>query len=225
MENNQIKDVKKELDIESLEMFKQITLETLYEFAKLKGRNDVADSATFILKFRESLSRESDRGSALMAAAYIDEKLAELLKKYLIKDKQKVIKDLFDFSGALGTFSSRANMAYGLGLIPENIYDDINVLRKIRNDFAHNSDFLTFESEPIKSHCHNFKSHLLKNVSAKKKFNRTMMTIITVVEPSLRIDVIECKKMDNHDLEKHKLYMDSFKKLIEDNGYNSDKIE
>ncbi|BCK33297.1 hypothetical protein VCSRO96_3117 [Vibrio cholerae] len=70
-----------------------------------------------ILEFRKTLNSETDRGCALMAAAYIDEKLGELLKAYLVDDP-KIIERMFDFNGPFGTFSSRIDSTYSLGLLP-----------------------------------------------------------------------------------------------------------
>ena len=101
-------------------------------------------------EFRKTLSLETDRGCVMMAAAYIDDQLGELLKAYLIDDK-KVVKLMFDFNGPFGTFSSRNDGAYALGLLPGNVHRDIHLLRKIRNDFAHVSTPITFDDEPIAS--------------------------------------------------------------------------
>jgi DNA-binding MltR family transcriptional regulator len=216
---------KEETEVEELLKLKETVLETATILAKLKGKEGIAESIIFVNEFRETLSKESDRGATLMAAAYIDDKLAELIKKYLIKDRKKILDSLFNFNGAVGTFSSRANLAYCLGLIPENIYDDINTLRNIRNVFAHESSFLTFESEKIKPLCHTFKSHTLnKDKPAKSKFMRTMMSIISVVEPSMREDIKACSKMENFDLQHHQESMDLIKKHFKEKGFDISNI-
>lgn len=201
-------------------------LETVATLAKLDGLDDLANSLKVVTEFRNTLSNESDRGATLMAAAFIDDRLAELIKKYLIKDRRALLNSLFNFNGALGTFSSRTSLAYCLGLIPEDIYDDINYLRKIRNIFAHSSDLLTFDSDEINSVCHKFKSHTLrKEKSAKSKFMRTMMSIISVVEPSMRKDIEECKKMDNLNLEHHHASAELLKKHLEEKGFDLTGID
>ena len=73
--------------------------------------------------FRISLLSESDRGSVLMAAAFIEDKITQLLETYMVQNKT-IQKKIFDGNGALATFSSKIDIAFLLGLIPKNIYDD-----------------------------------------------------------------------------------------------------
>jgi DNA-binding MltR family transcriptional regulator len=88
------------------------------------------------LEFRTTLNPETDRGCALMAAAYLDERLGEFMKGYFVDDS-KVADDLLEQSRPLGTFSSRIDMAYALGLISEEEHRGLHPIRRIRNDFGH----------------------------------------------------------------------------------------
>ena len=67
-----------------------------------------------ILKFNHEFRLESDRDCGLMAAAYLDEALKDMLASYMVNDK-RLIKDLFNGQGPLATFSSRINIAFALG--------------------------------------------------------------------------------------------------------------
>lgn len=109
-----------------------------------------------VVELRVTLTDETDRGCALMASAYIDHELGKLLRLHLVENKT-VIDDLFGHNGPLGTFSSRINLAYSLGLIPADISRDLHLLRKIRNDFAHNPKKFGFEKPEIKSRCEELK--------------------------------------------------------------------
>ena len=57
-------------------------------------------------KFRRELSKESDRGCALLAAAHIDSLLEKMLKKVLVGNK-KHFELLFSINGPLGRFLVR----------------------------------------------------------------------------------------------------------------------
>jgi DNA-binding MltR family transcriptional regulator len=50
----------------------------------------------------------------------------------------------------LGDFSNKIKMCYCLGLIDKIIRDDLNLIRKIRNEFTHDL-YASFESDKIKS--------------------------------------------------------------------------
>ncbi len=104
------------------------------------------------LAFRHELTIESDRGSVLFAASYLDSILEKCLRKKFIGNK-KLLDSLFDFSGPLGTFSGRISIAYSIGLITKNVYHDLHLVRKIRNSFGHSPLILNFENEKIKSQC------------------------------------------------------------------------
>lgn len=170
-----------------------------------------------ISKFRMTLNSETDRGCALMAAAYIDEKLGELIKSYLVDDP-KIIKQVFDFNGPFGTFSSRIDSAYLLGLLPRNVYKDIHLLRKIRNDFAHVSSPLTFDDEPISSRC---KELLLdgKDITSRPrgKFTRAMMAALGVIEVSTQ-HLKRCSAMPDHDISLNQKGIDALREFLKNNG-------
>jgi len=82
--------------------------------------------------------KESDRGAVLLAASQLDLVLEEALKKIAPKSMSKTnLTPLFNFSGPLGTFSSKINMAYYFRIINKDVWKAINCLRKVRNIVAH----------------------------------------------------------------------------------------
>ncbi len=83
------------------------------------------------------LYSESDRGCALVGGAMLDEALAGLLRAYLISNPA-VDKALLTNPGApLSTFSARVATAMALGLLSDELYHDLEQIRKIRNLAAH----------------------------------------------------------------------------------------
>lgn len=105
-----------------------------------------------VYQFRRSLDFETDRGCVLMATAYLDEKLKELLKHFLIEDNDS-FNSLFSGVGGLSTFSSRIELSYLLGLISPMVKRDLHIIRKIRNVFAHSAENIDFNHPPIASRC------------------------------------------------------------------------
>lgn len=143
--------------------------------------DDLRDSMNDLMHFRASLSSETDRGSVLMAAAYLDDRLKMLLQKVLVQDK-KISKEAFEFNGPLGTFSSRINFAYLLGVLPKNARLDLHNIRNIRNIFAHQAAPLTFEEPKVKSLCGQLTFHGVKSVaSPDSKFRRSVMALLTSI--------------------------------------------
>ncbi|WP_157980926.1 MltR family transcriptional regulator [Aliidiomarina shirensis] len=105
-----------------------------------------------VLAFRKALTKETDRGCALFATSYLDKALSDLLYCALAHDK-KIKNDLFEGNAPLASFSSRIKLAFYLGKISKIERRDLDLLRKIRNEFAHNADAIDFEVEKIKSQC------------------------------------------------------------------------
>src|SRR5882724_12017155 len=77
--------------------------------------------------------------------------LKEILVAFLMKEK--IVDELFEGGNApLGTFSSRAKLAYTLALISEPEFHDIDLIRRIRNEFAHDTK-ASFANDGVKSRC------------------------------------------------------------------------
>lgn len=113
--------------------------------------------------FREGLTAESDRGCALYATAYLDKALSDLLYVSVVYEPKKVDKDLFDFNSPLGTFSSRIKMAYYLGKISKEARRDLDLLRDIRNKFAHHPSVVSFDDESVANKCRELKFSFRNN--------------------------------------------------------------
>ena len=91
-------------------------------------------------QFYEELQNESPRAAVIIAGAFLESQLRDLLSSFLVDDP-KVVGELLGSDKKadrpLSTFSSRTKAAYCLGLISRSIYDDLETIRKIRNKFAH----------------------------------------------------------------------------------------
>jgi DNA-binding MltR family transcriptional regulator len=154
-----------------------------------------------------------------MAVAYIDERLSILLENYFIEDKS-VIKTLFDATGPLGTFSSKLKLAYGIGLLPKNIYTDCNKIRKIRNSFAHVSKLMSFEDEPIKSQTHSLIVHGIDNHKRTKvRFTRSLMSILLEIEDSIRT-IQRCEPKKDFDIKMNQNAMSQTKEFLKEKGFS-----
>lgn len=80
----------------------------------------------------------SDRSCVIVAAAYLDELLGYIFKLFLTSpSSEKEDKELFSGYGPLSTFSSKIVVSYRLGLISAYEYKTLQIIRKIRNSFAH----------------------------------------------------------------------------------------
>lgn len=115
-----------------------------------KLKNDTPTEILQLGAFLNNFNQESDRGAALSAAAVLEDRLEEIIKTFL-RDCKSSSKLLDGFNAPIGTFSSKILLAHALGLIQDNEFQQIELLRKIRNQFAHTWEYLNFESNTIKS--------------------------------------------------------------------------
>ncbi|VTU29996.1 MltR family transcriptional regulator [Variovorax sp. PBL-E5] len=77
-----------------------------------------------------------ERGLVLSLSAFSEDVLGTLIGAFMVpSDASKQL--LEGFNAPLGTFSARAKAAYAFGLLTKNQFEDLERLRKIRNEFAH----------------------------------------------------------------------------------------
>ena len=90
---------------------------------------------------------ESDRGAAVLAGSFLENAL-RLYLRAKIRD-QKIADDLFSGLGPLSSFSQCARIAYAFGFIREQVFRDVELIRQIRNHFAHHPVDTTFATPKV----------------------------------------------------------------------------
>ena len=104
-------------------------------------------------KFGEKMHSESDRACAILGAAFLDAKLENLFAQ---RFKKKYHIDLLNGTSSLSTFPARIRLASALAWIDDPIQIDLDIIRKIRNDFAHSFDHeLSFQNPSLVNRCGN----------------------------------------------------------------------
>ncbi len=103
-------------------------------------------------KIVEEIRKETDRGAALFSASVLDNLLEEIIAAYLVPGKgATAILKGGGGQAPIGSLSTRISAALALGLITDQEYVDCHIVRKIRNEFAHNAEFdLKFDNQKIK---------------------------------------------------------------------------
>lgn len=97
-------------------------------------------------------TRQGDRGTALIAAAWLDDALAALIRAQFRPDKS-VTDDFMRSDGPLGSFSARIKVAYLLDLIGPSMRFDLDLIRAIRNQFAHSRSEIRFSTASVRDRC------------------------------------------------------------------------
>ncbi len=121
------------------------------ELTKLMSRKTDPKSFADLGQTLSLLNDESTRGGVLLGAAILDDCLRKLLHNFMIASEKEVNKLLHN--GPLGTFSARCLAAYCLGLISIDEFHDIELIREVRNSFAHDLMEANLENSAIKANC------------------------------------------------------------------------
>ncbi|QWV96090.1 MltR family transcriptional regulator [Geomonas nitrogeniifigens] len=94
---------------------------------------------------------ESDRAAAVLAGSFIEHWLAGYLRTFMVEDP--IVDNLFHGFGPFANYNQRVDSLFALGKIDKTRRDDLKIIGKIRNHFAHHPFDATFDSEPVASHC------------------------------------------------------------------------
>ena len=120
-------------------------------------------------------TRQGDRGTALVAAAWLDDAMEARIRA-ACRPNKATVDEMLRPDGPLGSFSARIKLAFLFDLIEPMVKKDLDLIRRIRNEFAHKRHNLTFVSNVIRNRCdelHGAKAFRLGVVplrSPKQKF-------------------------------------------------------
>jgi hypothetical protein len=149
--------------------------------------------------FLDELNSETERGAVLVSCSYLEELLRKTIVSFLA-DKKAAETLLEGFNAPLGTFSARIIAAYSMGLISKSEYDECNLLRKVRNEFAHNT-FMSFESGKIKDLCAllNFAGKDYGDVKVDARGRYTMSAVALILNFTNRPHYVSKEKLSHKD--------------------------
>ncbi|MFZ1107438.1 MAG: hypothetical protein WAN43_03675 [Rhodomicrobium sp.] len=103
--------------------------------------------------WRRELKYGSDRSICIIAVANLEAWLADLICTKFAYSDVDTLDRLYRPEGPLSTFSCKIELAYAMGLISDEDRLELNKIKNIRNDFAHNTSIITFETQAIKELC------------------------------------------------------------------------
>ena len=107
---------------------------------------------------RELYTPGNDRATAVLLGSFVDTHLGRLLASVMRSDlNSKDRKQVFEYEGAVGTFSTRIVMAYALNLVGPLTRLDLDLIRILRNEFAHSRMPISFSTPEIRDVCAQFK--------------------------------------------------------------------
>ena len=109
---------------------------------KPEDYSEIIDS---LMAFLGDFLKESDRAAVVVGAAKLDILLRQLLQRFLLPSTGSS-DELLDTERPLGTFSARIHACYRLGLIDAEMTRALHLVRRIRNEFAHETSAVDLSS-------------------------------------------------------------------------------
>ena len=96
-------------------------------------------------------ARERDtRTFCILVGSFMEDAFkANFIEQWSIEKKQMA--DFFGANGPLSTFAQRLIIASGLNWLPPGLHKDASLIRKIRNEMAHNHRVHSLNQEPLLS--------------------------------------------------------------------------
>lgn len=104
--------------------------------------------------FLAEIRGESDRASVILASSQLDDLLANAIALKMSESVDIMaldIETIFRSSGPLGSFSARAEVANLFGVIENETYEQLTILRAMRNACAHSKHPITFKDPLLRN--------------------------------------------------------------------------
>jgi hypothetical protein len=107
---------------------------------------------------QELRTGRSDRSVAILIAIQIDEALKRTLVRWLRPLNTKERDGLFGINRPLSNFSARIRLCHAMRVIGPDTRDELDIIREIRNAFAHSGREISFATKEIKDACNFLRS-------------------------------------------------------------------
>ena len=105
----------------------------------------VLEDKDYTHAFRE-IKKQRDRGAGIIATAILQDHLLAAIKTRL-SPHADVEGKMFKSGRPLGDFSAQIDLGFLFDLYPEFVREQLHIIRLIRNDFAHNTEPVSFRSQ------------------------------------------------------------------------------
>lgn len=136
----------------------------------------------------DEIFKQSDRAAGIVSGSILEEILQRMITAFLMSHPN-ISKTMFDGVSPLSTFAAKIDLSYHLGLINETEYKDLNLIKKIRNEFAHSIKAISFDTNIIKDRCQELKTLqqsnppkvMYDNIKSVKMFYQINTTMLAAI--------------------------------------------
>src|SRR4051812_13113878 len=99
----------------------------------------------------ETLANHTQAGNVLVVTGKLEDGLEKLLLAAGRPISNKLAKRIFSGMGPLHSFSGKIEIAYFFDLIDRPTFDDLMVIKDVRNIFAHTMQYIYFTTPEVEA--------------------------------------------------------------------------
>jgi hypothetical protein len=96
---------------------------------------------------------QNDRSTAIVTGAKVEYELGQALCRLFTTPSKTLIAKMFNGFGQLATFSAKIEFGTAMGMYGSITTNDLNVIKLVRNEFAHDPSAISFETNTIEEMC------------------------------------------------------------------------
>lgn len=108
---------------------------------------------TDIMKVLNDSTEMPDQALALLDATMVERMLERVILSRMTRLRRTQRLELFDGLGPLSSFSAKIKIAHALAILGPKAVKDFEIIKEVRNAFAHSFHPLTFARKEIAAYC------------------------------------------------------------------------
>ncbi len=163
---------------------------------------NIQDYQKYLDEANKENAAGTHRGIVLVWSSIIDDMLYKMLSAHFIELNKDLTDRTFGPNGPAGSFSNRTRLCFALGLIKKDEMKVIDMVRDIRNDFAHEIS-IDLNNAPLADKCrklgHLFDHHQSKTYDPRLSFAGACGSLLGLL--SNRLALIKRSEAINDDRE------------------------
>ena len=130
--------------------------------------------------------QQSQAGHVLVTAGLIEDEIEKLLLMAGRSLENRQAKAIFGIGGPLNGLSAKIQIAFLFELIDQPNRNDLDIIRRIRNAFAHTTHFVYFHSEAVDLLCEKF-SKWTDNADNETLFRDTAIACVNAIRQKANV--------------------------------------
>jgi hypothetical protein len=116
---------------------------SLTEISRLSPSNDEIDTLL------SEIDTHNHRAAAVLGGAFVEDALEYAIQRRLVILTPKELGSMFEYPGPLSSFGAKIQLGYAIGLYGVIVRKDLDIIRRIRNAFAHAKKPISFDTPQV----------------------------------------------------------------------------